>query len=56
MVDPTIRMPNSGHRLRRRSAARQSLAVLLATTVVGVVWAHMRVTGHLDWRVEQRMD
>ena len=38
MADPNIRIPNAGHRLR--SAARQSLAVLLATTALGVVAAH----------------
>ena len=38
MVDPKIRLPDTGHRLR--SATRQSLAVLLATTALGVVSAH----------------
>jgi uncharacterized protein with beta-barrel porin domain len=38
MVDPEIRMPKTGHRLR--SVARQSLAVLMATTALGVVSAH----------------
>jgi len=38
MVDLKIRLPETGHRLR--SATRQSLAVLLATTALGVVSAH----------------
>jgi uncharacterized protein with beta-barrel porin domain len=38
MVDPKIRLPDTGHRLR--SATQQSLAVLLATTALGVVSAH----------------
>ena len=38
MVDLKIRLPDTGHRLR--SATRQSLAVLLATTALGVVSAH----------------
>ena len=38
MVDPKIRFPDTGRRLR--SATRQSLAVLLATTALGVVSAH----------------
>jgi autotransporter-associated beta strand protein len=38
MVDPTVRMATSERSLR--SAARQSLAVLLATTALGVVSAH----------------
>jgi uncharacterized protein with beta-barrel porin domain len=38
MVDPKIRSPDTGHRLR--SATQQSLAVLLATTALGVVSAH----------------
>jgi uncharacterized protein with beta-barrel porin domain len=38
MVDPKIRLPDTGRRLR--SATRQSLAVLLATTALGVVSAH----------------
>jgi autotransporter-associated beta strand protein len=38
MVDPKIRFPDTGRRMR--SATRQSLAVLLATTALGVVSAH----------------
>ena len=38
MADPNIHMMDTEHRLR--SAARHSLAVLLATTALGVVSAH----------------
>ena len=37
MVDPKIQAPKNGHRLG--SVARRSLAVLLATTALGVVAA-----------------
>jgi len=51
MVDPTIRMATSERRLR--SVARQSLAVLLATTALGVVSAHAVdgtwVSGSGEW-------
>src|ERR1700730_1101728 len=51
MAVPTIRTPNTGRRLR--SAARQSLAVLLATTALGVVSAHAVdgtwVSGSGEW-------
>ena len=51
MVDPKIQAPNSGHRLG--SVARHSLAVLLATTALGVVSAHAVdgtwVSGSGEW-------
>ncbi len=51
MGDPAIRISNNGNRLR--SAARQSLAALLATTALGVVSAHAVdgtwVSGSGEW-------